>query len=90
MFEPSYDHLFSFLKSIDFEDTSPSDFERVFVRKDMDIILAFSMLDNATTTRNVRPADLLSTETRLVHHGLIAADSLIELMRKKHAEEEAK
>jgi hypothetical protein len=89
MFEPNYEHLFSFLKSIDFEDISSSDYERVFARKDTDIILAFSMLDNATTTRNVRPADLLSTETRLVHHGLIAPDSLIELMRKKHAEEQA-
>ena len=90
MFEPSYDHLFSFLKSIGFEDASPSDLDRVFTRQDMDIILAFSMLDNAATTRTVRPADLLSTETRLMHHGLIAADSLVELIRKKHAEEEAK
>jgi hypothetical protein len=89
MFEPLYDHLFSFLKSIDFEDNSPSDFERVFARKDMDIILAFSMLDDASTTRKVRSADLLSTETRLVHHGIIAANSLTDLLRKKFAEEEA-
>ena len=48
------------------------------------------ILDDAGTTRKVRPADLLSTETRLVHHGIIAANSLTDLLRKKCAEEEAR
>lgn len=77
MHQPTYDDLFSFLNSIHFQDSSNSDYERVFKREDLDVVLVFSMLANPVTDRLVRDADLLSTETRLVHHGLVAPGSLV-------------
>lgn len=90
MHQPTYNDLFSLLNSIHFQDSSNSDYERVFSREDLDVVLVFSMLDNPVTDRSVRDADLLSTETRLVHHGLVAPGSLVKLMIDQRNQKEAR
>ncbi len=71
MEELTYEVLFDFLQRIGFEDKSSSTFERVFEHAGMEILLAFSMVDNESVDRPVRGADLTSVEVQLQHHGLL-------------------
>lgn len=68
----TYRRLFNHLEQLGFEDVSPSTFERAFQHPTREILLAFSMLDDASEDRPVRAADLLSVETRLQHQGLLS------------------
>ena len=70
--EVTYAEVFALLQRLGFRDSSSSDSERVFQHPESGIVLAFAMLDDPSPLRPVRPADLLSTEMRLQHHGLIA------------------
>jgi hypothetical protein len=68
----TYEWLFTYLERLGFEDSSQSDFERVFEHSELGIILAFSMLDDVAVDRPVRDADVTSVEFRLQQEGLLS------------------
>lgn len=68
----TYQWLFKYLEQLGFEDSSPSDFERVFEHSEHGILFAFSMLDDVSVDRSVRDADITSVEFRLQQLGLLS------------------
>jgi hypothetical protein len=68
----TYEWLFAYLKQLGFADSSRSDFERIFEHSELQILLAFSMLDDAAVDRPVRDADITSVEFRLHQEGLLS------------------
>ncbi len=72
MAEITYKWLFAYLEALGFEDSSQSDFERVFEHSELGILLAFSMLDDVALDRPVRDADITSVEFQLQQHGLLS------------------
>ncbi len=85
----TYERLFVFLDSLNFTEVSVNEFERVFSRDNVGVIVAFSMLDDPSPSRLVREADLLSVEYRLIHHGLIGEDGLKEAIRMHNAQDQS-
>ena len=67
----TYESLFAYLRNLGFEDTSPSKFERLFEHREFGILLAVSMLDDASENRVASDADLLSAQFQLQQHGLL-------------------
>jgi hypothetical protein len=67
----TYERLFAYLKQLRFEDSSPSEFERVFKHPELGMVLAFSMHDDAAENRPVRGSDFTSAEFRLNQAGLL-------------------
>ena len=72
MSQVTYQWLFAFLERLGFEDSSQSDFERVFEHSELGILLAFSMRDDTSIDRPVRDADIISVEFRLQQEGLLS------------------
>ncbi len=72
MAQITYKWLFAYLERLGFEDSSRSEFERVFEHSELRILLAFSMLDDAAVDRPVRDADATSVEFRLNQEGLLS------------------
>ncbi len=72
MTQITYEWLFAYLGRLGFEDSSRSDFERVFEHSELGILFAFSMLDEAAVDRPVRDADVTSVEFRLQQEGLLS------------------
>lgn len=72
MVKITYERLFTYLKEIGFEDSSPSEFERVFEHSGHGILFAFSMLDDGSVDRPVRAVDITSVEFRLQQEGLLS------------------
>ncbi len=72
MSQITYQWLFAYLERLGFEDSSQTDFERVFEHSELGILLAFSMLDDISLDRPVRDADILSAEFRLQQAGLLS------------------
>ncbi len=72
MAQITYEWLFAYLERLGFEDSSRSDSERVFEHSELGILLAFTMLDDATVDRPVRDADITSAEFHLQQQGLLS------------------
>lgn len=72
MAQITYERLFAYLMRLGFEDTSQSEFDRVFKHSEHGTLLAFSMLDDASVDRPVRDADITSVEFRLQQEGMLA------------------
>lgn len=72
MAQITYEWLFGYLRRLGFEETSQSDFERVFEHSERGTLLAFSMLDDAAEDRPVRGADISSVEFRLHQEGVLS------------------
>lgn len=72
MAQITYEWLFAYLKRLGFEDTSQSEFDRVFKHSEHGTLLAFSMLDDASIDRPARDADITSVEFHLQQDGLLA------------------
>ena len=72
MAQITYEWLFAYLERLGFEESSQSDFERVFEHSVHGTLLAFSMLDDAAVDRPVRDADITSVEFRLQQEGLLS------------------
>ena len=68
----TYEWLLSYLMQLGFEDSSPSDSERVFEHPAHGTLFAFSMMGNASVDREVRDADIRSVEFRLQQEGLLS------------------
>jgi hypothetical protein len=68
----TYEWLFTYLQQLGFEDSSPSEFERVFEHSGRGILFAFSMLDDPSVDRPTRDADITSVEFRLQQEGLLS------------------
>ena len=63
--------MFAYLRNLGFSGSSPSKFERVFEHRELGILLAVSMLDDASEDRVARDADVLSVQFQLHQHGLL-------------------
>lgn len=68
----TYERLFTFLEQLGFEDSSPSELERLFEHPGHGTLFAFSMLDDSSVDRTVRDADITSVEFRLQQEGLLS------------------
>ncbi len=67
----TYRQLFAYLEEQGFREVSRSTLERIFEHQSLEILFAFSMMDQATEDRVVREADALSVEFQLQHRGLL-------------------
>lgn len=70
----TYESLFAYLRNLGFTDISNSKFERAFEHPEHGIVLAVSMLDDASEDRVAREADVLSAQFQLQQHGLLEGD----------------
>ena len=81
----TYKWLFAHLRNLGFIDMSPSEFERVFEHREIGILLAVSMLDDASEDRVARDADVLSAQFQLQQHGLLEG-KLIDVAAQRASE----
>ena len=70
----TYAWLFAYLRELGFTDLSPSKFERVFEHRELGLLLAVSMQDDASEDRVARDADILSSQFQLQQHGLLKGE----------------